>query len=179
VTKVGGELLGEYYFKRYGMDFRAVRFPGLISAVQPGAGTSDYALYMYTEGIGKGAYEAYCRPDTRIPLMYMPDGIRALVELAQAPRARLRRCVYNIAAMSPTAQVLADSVTRAAPGTRITFKPVPARQAILDSWPQEVDDRHAREDWGWRARFDLEGMTADLAPRIKEIIRCGHMMRED
>ena len=135
VTKVAGELLGEYYARRFGVDFRAVRFPGLISASLPGGGTSDYALFMYVDGVRHGAYEAFCRADTRIPLMYMPDGIRALVELSEAPHARLTRTVYNIAAFSPTAQEIADSVMRALPQARITFAPDPLRRGILDSWP--------------------------------------------
>jgi len=170
VTKVAGELLGEYYQRRFGLDFRGVRFPGLISASVPGGGTSDYALFMYTDGVRRGAYEAFCRPDTRIPLMYMPDGIRALVEIAEAPRQNLRRSIYNIAAFSPTAQQIADSVARAIPGVRIGFAPDPRRQAILDSWPRVLDDSNARADWGWEPTFDLDAMTADLVPRIKQLL---------
>jgi threonine 3-dehydrogenase len=170
VTKVAGELLGDYYQRRFGLDFRGVRFPGLISASVPGGGTSDYALFMYTDGVRRGAYEAFCRADTRIPLMYMPDGIRALVELADAPKERLRRSIYNIAAFSPTAQQIADSVARALPGVRITFAPDPRRQAILDSWPRALDDGNARADWGWQPTFDLDAMTADLVPQIKTLL---------
>ncbi|MEM7154756.1 MAG: NAD-dependent epimerase/dehydratase family protein [Myxococcota bacterium] len=171
VTKVAGELLGEYYHRRYGLDFRGVRFPGLISASLPGGGTSDYALYMYVDGIRRGGYEAFCRPDTRIPLMYMPDGVRALAELPDAPREGLHRCVYNIAAFSPTAQEIAESVARAIDGVEIGFMPDLARQAILDSWPDELDDGRARADWGWKPNFDLDGMTADLIPRIRQLVR--------
>ncbi len=170
VTKVAGELLGEYYARRYGLDFRAVRFPGLISATLPGGGTSDYAPLMYVESIRSGRYEAFCTPDARIPLMYMPDGIRALIELANAPRERLKRCVYNIAAFSPTASEIADSVRRAVPGAQITFKPDPVRQSILDSWPGALDDTCARDDWGWRPAFDLDAMTDDLVPQIRDLI---------
>lgn len=171
VTKVAGELLGEYYQRRFGLDFRGVRFPGLISASVPGGGTSDYALFMYTDGVRRGAYEAFCRPDTRIPLMYMPDGIRALAELADAPKERLRRSIYNIAAFSPTAQEIADSVARAIPGVRIGFAPDPRRQAILDSWPRVLDDSGARADWGWKPTFDLDAMTSDLVPKIRSLVR--------
>jgi threonine 3-dehydrogenase len=170
VTKVAGELLGEYYHQRYGLDFRGVRFPGLVSASLPGGGTSDYALFMYIEGVRCGAYEAFCRPQTRIPFMYMPDGVRALVELSEAPRERLRRCIYNIAAFSPTAREIAESVGRALPGVRLTFEPDPRRQAILDSWPRVLDDEAARQDWGWRPAFDLDAMTADLLPRVRELL---------
>ncbi|MBK7828029.1 NAD-dependent epimerase/dehydratase family protein [Nannocystis sp.] len=170
VTKVAGELLGDYYFRRYGLDFRAVRFPGLLSAVLPGGGTSDYAPLMYYEALRVGHYEAFCRPDATIPLMYMPDGLRALVELSQAPRERLTRCVYNVAAFSPTAQQIADEVTRAVPGADISFNPDPARQAILDSWPRALDDSLARRDWGWRPEYDLPRMTADLLPKLRALL---------
>jgi threonine 3-dehydrogenase len=171
VTKVAGELLGSYYHTRYGLDFRAVRFPGLISAVLPGGGTSDYAPLMYSESLRTGGYEAFCRPDAAIPLMYMPDGLRALVELAAAPRERLTRCVYNIAAFSPTAQAIADDVARAIPGARITFKPDPVRQAILDSWPRTLDDGLARRDWDWRPHYDLPRMTDDLVPKLRALLQ--------
>jgi threonine 3-dehydrogenase len=170
VTKVAGELLGDYYQRRFGLDFRGVRFPGLISASIPGGGTSDYALFMYTEGVRRGAYEAFCRADTRIPLMYMPDGIRALVELADAPKEQLHRSIYNIAAFSPTAQQIADSVARALPDVRITFAPDPRRQAILDSWPRVLDDTNARAEWGWQPTFDLDAMTSDLVPKVKSLL---------
>lgn len=170
VTKVGGELLGNYYWARYGLDVRGVRFPGLISASLPGGGTSDYALFMYTDGIRLGRYEAFCRPTTRIPLMYMPDGVRALIELANAPRQKLRRRIYNVAAFSPTAAEIAASVKQAIGQVSITFAPDPARQAILDSWPRSLDDRCARDDWGWRPSYNLEQMTADLVPHVKTLL---------
>jgi threonine 3-dehydrogenase len=170
VTKVGGELLGAYYQRRWGIDFRGVRFPGLISASLPGGGTSDYALFMYVDGVRKGAYEAFCGPDTRIPLMYMPDAIRGLIELAGADLGRLTRCVYNLAAFSPTAREIADSVTAAIGACDITYAPDPARQAVLDSWPRALDDAAARRDWGWRPAFDLPAMTADLVPRIRRLL---------
>ncbi len=170
VTKVSGELLGEYYHRRYGLDFRGVRFPGLISASLPGGGTSDYALYMYVDGVRRGGYQAFCRPDTRIPLMYMPDGIRALVELPAAERGSLHRSVYNISAFSPTAQQIAQSVARVLPDVTIEFAPDLARQAILDSWPDQLDDSAARADWSWAPRYDLDAMTDDLIPKIRAML---------
>lgn len=170
VTKVAGELLGEYYRRRFDIDFRAIRFPGLISASLPGGGTSDYALFMYVDGVLRGQYEAFCRADTRIPLMYMPDGVRALVELSEAPRPALKRSTYNIAAFSPTAQQIAQSVARALPDVNISFASHAPRQAILDSWPRALDDRCAREDWSWQPAFDLDQMTDDLVPKIRELI---------
>ena len=171
VSKVAGELLGEYYARRFQVDFRGVRFPGLISASLPGGGTSDYALYMYVDGVLKGRYEAFCAPRPQIPLMYMPDAIRALVELSEVSRNDLSRCVYNIAAFSPTAQELADSVTRLLPDAKITFKSDPHRQAVLDSWPHVLDDTLARSDWGWQPTFDVDAMSEHLLPRIRELVQ--------
>lgn len=167
VTKVGGELLGAYYYKRYGFDFRAVRFPGLISASLPGGGTSDYALFMYVDGIRHGAYESFCRPDSKIPFMYMPDAIRAMLELADAPKENLKRSIYNIAAIHPTAEEVADAVRARVSGVNLTFRPDPARQAILDSWPQVLDDSNARNEWGWNHEYDLERMSDDLIEKLR------------
>ncbi len=167
VTKSACERLADYYAYRYGFDVRAVRFPGLISAHEPGGGSSDYALYMYTDAVRNGRYEAFCRPDTRIPFMYMPDAIDALLKLAHAPAEALTRRTYNIAAMSPSAQDLANAVTAAVPGARITFAPDPVRQQILDSWPKVLDDTCARQDWGWAPTFDLARMTHDLLARLR------------
>ncbi len=172
-TKVAGELLCEYYTRRGWVDCRGVRFPGLISAAIPGGGSSDYALFIYTEGVQRGSYTAFCRADTRIPLMYMPDGVRALVEVAEAPRAKLTRSIYNVAAFSPRADEIAASAARAIPGLRIAYDPDPVRQGILDSWPRALDDRAARADWGWAPRFDLDQMTDDLVPRVRALVARG------
>ena len=176
VTKVSGELLCAYYRKRYDIDCRGVRFPGLISAAMPGGGSSDYALFMYVDAVRKGAYEAFARADTRIPLMYMPDGVRALLELAFAARDRLTRTIYNIAAFSPRADEIATSVQRAIPNARFTYAPDPVRQGILDSWPKAIDDRAAQRDWGWKPKFDLDGMTDDLVPRIQRMLELGAVL---
>ena len=169
-TKVSGELLCSYYRKRYDIDCRGVRFPGLISAAMPGGGSSDYALFMYVDAVRKGSYDAFARADTRIPLMYMPDGVRALLELGFVERERLTRTIYNIAAFSPRADEIAASVARAVPGVHITYTPDPMRQAILDSWPRALEDRRAREDWGWKPQFELEAMTRDMVPKVRAMI---------
>src|SRR5215467_5807746 len=176
VTKVSGELLCAYYRARYGIDYRGVRFPGLISAAMPGGGSSDYALFMYVDAVRKGAYEAFARADTRIPLMYMPDGVRALLELGFAARDRLSRCIYNIAAFSPRADEIANSVQRIVPTAKFTYAPDPVRQAILDSWPKAIDDGAARRDWGWKHKYDLDGMTDDLLPRVKRMLELGAIL---
>lgn len=170
VNKSSGELLGTYYHRRYGFDFRAVRFPGLISAAMPGGGTSDYTVHMYVDAVRIGAYEAFCRPDTVIPLMYMPDALRALVELSEADADRLTRRVYNITAFSPRADEIAAAVVKRVPGAKLTFRVDPRRQAILDSWPRRLDDGTARRDWGWKPEFDLEQMSDDLVPRIRAML---------
>lgn len=173
VTKASGEMLCEYYRKKQGLDCRGVRFPGLISASLPGGGSTDYALFMYVDGVRRGAYQAFARPDTRVPLMYMPDGVRALLELAAAPRERLTRAIYNIAGFSPRADEIAASVGRAVPGVQITYQPDPLRQGILDSWPRALDDRCAQRDWGWRAHYTLDAMTDDLVPKIRDLLAGG------
>jgi threonine 3-dehydrogenase len=176
VTKVSGELLCAYYRSRYGIDCRGVRFPGLISAAMPGGGSSDYALFMYVDAVRKGGYEAFARADTRIPLMYMPDGVRALLELAFAERERLTRTMYNIAAFSPRADEIAKSVQRVIPDAKFTYVPDPVRQNILDSWPKAIDDGAARRDWGWAPRFDLDGMSDDLIPRVRRMLELGAIL---
>ena len=176
VTKVAGELLCAYYKKRHGVDCRGVRFPGLISAAMPGGGSSDYALFMYVDGVRKGAYEAFARADTRIPLMYMPDGVRALLELAFADGSKLTRTMYNIAAFSPRADEIATSVQRALPDAKFTYKADPVRQGILDSWPKAIDDSAARRDWGWKPKYDLDAMTDDLIPRVQRMLELGAIL---
>lgn len=171
VTKASGEMLGAYYSRRYGLDFRGVRFPGLISATLPGGGSSDYALFFYVDGVRTGQYTAFCRPDTRIPLMYMPDGIRALLELSDADRSRLKRCTYNIAAFSPTAKEIADQVAEALGGADFGFEPDPVRQGILDSWPNALDDSAARQEWDWKPDYDLAQMTAHLIPEVRAMLQ--------
>ncbi len=176
VTKVSGELLCSYYRSRFAVDCRGVRFPGLISAAMPGGGSSDYALFMYVDAVRSGAYDAFARPDTRIPLMYMPDAVRALLELSMADRETLTRSIYNIAAFSPRADEIAASVQTAVPGSRFSYTPDPTRQGILDSWPKALDDTAARRDWGWRPRFDLDAMTVDLVPRIRRMLDLGAVL---
>ncbi len=170
LTKVAGERLGEYYENTFGIDFRGVRFPGLINAGIPGGGTSDYALFMYVNGMRDGRYEAFCTPETKIPFMYMPDAIRAMLELSDAPKENLKRSVYNIAAISPSAQEIADAVKARLPDVVITFAPDPRRQAILDSWPQALDDSNARAEWNWAHEFDLDAMSDDLMPKVRALL---------
>jgi nucleoside-diphosphate-sugar epimerase len=178
-TKLAGEHLGRYHARHYrqlaaspagsGVDFRAIRFPGLISAFTvPSGGTSDYASEMLHAAARGRPYACFVREDTRIPLLTMPDAVAALLALLEAPAPALTRVVYNAGAMSPSAGVLADLVRQAFPGARITFSPDPRRQVIVDSWPADVDDSCARHDWGFTPAHDLERAFAEyLLPGIQ------------
>ncbi len=181
-NKLYCEHLGRYYARHYrqlaaqrsvGVDFRCVRFPGLISAVtMPTGGTSDYAPEMLHAAAQGQPYACFVREDTTIPFMAMPDAIKALLMLARAPRQKLTRLVYNIAAFSLSAAELAEMVRTAFPEAQITFKPADARQAIVDSWPMDVDDSAARRDWGWTPDYDAERAFHDyLLPTITQRYR--------
>ncbi|HEX9108813.1 MAG TPA: NAD-dependent epimerase/dehydratase family protein, partial [Longimicrobiales bacterium] len=168
VTKVAGELLCDYYFKRFGVDTRGVRYPGLISYVSPpGGGTTDYAVDIYYSALEHGRYTCFLSADTQLDMMYMPDAIRAALELMEADPTRLKhRNAFNIAAVPLTPARLAASISQHLPGFTIDYDVDPARQAIAASWPRSVDDGAAREEWGWRPEFGLEAMTADMLEHL-------------
>jgi nucleoside-diphosphate-sugar epimerase len=177
------EQLGHYYARRYKqldagshagrVDFRAVRFPGLISAVtMPSGGTSDYAPEMIHAAAEGQPYACFVRPDTQIPFMAMPDGVEALLRLAAAPRASLTRSAYNLGAFAPTAEQVRDEVLQAFPDADITFTVDEKRQGIVDSWPADVDDSAARRDWGFAPAYDFTSAFRDyLIPTIRENYR--------
>lgn len=179
-NKLYCEQLGHYYARHYKqlaaesasgrVDFRCVRFPGLISAATvPSGGTSDYAPEMIHAAAKGEPYASFVRPDTRIPFMAMPDGVEALLTLAAAPRERLTRTAYNVAAFNPSAQEIADVVGRAFPNARITWENDKKRQGIVDSWPADVDDATARRDWGFAPRYDFNRAFSEyLIPAIKQ-----------
>jgi nucleoside-diphosphate-sugar epimerase len=178
-NKLYCEQLGTYYARHYKqlaaeqasgkVDFRSVRFPGLISAITvPSGGTSDYAPEMIHAAARGEPYACFVRPDTRIPFMAMPDAVDALTALAAAPRERLSLTAYNIAAFNPSAQEIRDVVTGAFPDARIDWVVDPKRQGIVDSWPEEVDDSAARRDWGFLPRYDFDRAFAEyLIPTIR------------
>ena len=178
-NKLYCEQLGRYYARFYKqlaaeaqsgrVDFRSVRFPGLISAVTvPSGGTSDYAPEMIHAAAKGEPYECFVRPDTRIPFMAMPDGVQALLSLAAAPRQRLSRTAYNLAAFNPSAAEIRDEVVRAFPKAQITWTTDAKRQEILDSWPEAVDDAAARSDWSFAPTFDFRAAFRDyLIPTIQ------------
>ncbi|MBN1539222.1 MAG: NAD-dependent epimerase/dehydratase family protein, partial [Candidatus Thermoplasmatota archaeon] len=167
VTKVAGELLGDYYFKRFGVDVRGVRYPGIISSeTLPGGGTTDYAVAIYYDAIQKGKYECFVREDTVLPMMYMPDALKGLIDLAEAPLENLKHhCDFNMASMSFSAGDLAAEIRKHIPELEVNYKP-DFRQAIADSWPQSIDDSAAREEWGWKPSFDLPTMTKDMIEKL-------------
>jgi nucleoside-diphosphate-sugar epimerase len=179
-NKLYCELLGSYYARHYKqlaaeamsgkVDFRCLRFPGLISAVTtPSGGTSDYAPEMIHAAAKAEPYECFVRQDTRIPFMAMPDGVEALLTLAAAPRERLQRTSYNVGAFNPSANEICDVVTRAFPDAQIAWKVDAKRQAIVDSWPADVDDTAARRDWGFSPQYDFARAFSEyLIPTIRQ-----------
>ena len=173
VTKVAGELLADYYAHRFGLDVRGVRFPGLISHVAPpGGGTTDYAVAIFYDALRHGRYRCFLGPETRLDMMYMPDAIRAALELMEADPARLvHRNAFNIAAANFTPEEVAAEIRKHVPGFEIEYQVDPVRQAIADSWPQSLDDSAARAEWGWKAEYDLAAMTADMIEKLRPKLR--------
>jgi nucleoside-diphosphate-sugar epimerase len=168
ITKVTGEMLGDYYARRFGVDVRGVRFPGLISHVAPpGGGTTDYAVEIFYSAIRYRHYTCFLRSDTALDMMYMPDAIRAVLELMAADPAKLtHRNSFNITAMNFSPAQLADAIRVHIPDFHIDYEVDPARQAIADSWPRSVDDSAARQEWGWAPRYDLAAMTKDMIEKL-------------
>jgi len=173
ITKLTGELLCDYYFNKHNVDTRGLRFPGLISyKTLPGGGTTDYGVFMYYAAIRDGKYRCYLRGNTRLDVMYMPDAIRAIIELMEADSDKLvNRNAYNIAAMSVTPEDIANSIKRKINEFEVTYKVDKQRQNIADSWPDSIDDTAAREEWGWKPRYDLDAMTDDMLEKISKKLK--------
>jgi len=169
ISKYAGEFWCNYYHKRYGLDVRSIRYPGLISYKSPpGGGTTDYAIEIFHEAIGYRYYSCFLNEDTALPMMYMPDAIRATLELMEAPSEKISiRTSYNVSAISFTPGQLASEISKLAPGFKIEYKP-DYRQAIADSWPGSIDDSFARKDWGWKEEYDLKAMTLDMFSHLSE-----------
>jgi nucleoside-diphosphate-sugar epimerase len=164
VTKVAGELLCDYYHKRFGLDTRGVRFPGLISHdTEPGGGTTDYAVDIFYQALRHKKYTCYLKPDTWLDMMYMPDALRAMVQLMEADGSKLvHRNAFNVTAMSFTPRMLAEEIRKHIPEFMIDYEIDPVRQAIADSWPNSMDDSCARFEWDWKPEYDLARMTSDM-----------------
>ena len=168
ISKVAGENWCNYYYRRYGLDVRSLRYPGIIGyQSMPGGGTTDYAVDIYHYAVRGEPYECFLSANTRLPMLYMPDAIRATIELMEAPTNRLSvRTSYNLAGISFTPHEVAQSIRQEIPGFKIKYKP-DFRQAIADSWPASIDDSLARADWGWRPEFDLNRMTTDMLLHLR------------
>lgn len=168
VTKVAGELLCDYYFKRFGVDTRGVRYPGLIShKALPGGGTTDYAVEIYYEAIRHKKYTCYLAEDTYLDLLYMPDAIDAAIGLMEADGSKLiHRNAFNVTSMSVAPQDIAREIKKSIPDFSVEYQVDPVRQEIADSWPNSLDDRAAREEWGWQPGHDLTSMTEDMLKNL-------------
>lgn len=171
VTKVAGELLCQYYFNKYGVDVRSLRYPGIISWKQePGGGTSDYAVAIFYDGIKAGKYESFVGPETALPMMYMDDAVQATIQIMEAePEQVTIRTSYNLAAISFTMAELVEAVNKVIP-VEVAYAP-DHRQAIADSWPNSVDDSVARADWGWSHEFDLGKMVETMVGELSKKFR--------
>jgi nucleoside-diphosphate-sugar epimerase len=163
ISKYAGEFWCNYYYTRFGVDVRSIRYPGLISYKSlPGGGTTDYAVEIYQEALVNGNYKCYLKQDTYLPMMYMPDALRATLELMEAPAEAVSvRTSYNIAGMSFSPEEIAASIQKHLPDFSIQYQ-ADYRQAIAESWPQSIDDSVANADWGWKPAFDLDKMTVDM-----------------
>ncbi|GMT45561.1 MAG: L-threonine 3-dehydrogenase [bacterium] len=175
ISKLAGERWGEYYQKRYGVDFRSVRYPGLISyKTEPGGGTTDYAVEIFFDAIKKGRYECFLKEDTALPMMFMDDAIANTIKLMQADSRQLSlRSSYNMAGISFDPKQLAVEIQKYIPDFIISYKP-DFRQTIADSWPASIDDSIARKDWGLKTTYNLEKITATMLEKIREKLRKQH-----
>ncbi|MCP8617358.1 L-threonine 3-dehydrogenase [Salirhabdus salicampi] len=169
VNKVAGELLCDYYYQRFGVDTRGLRFPGLISYVTPpGGGTTDYAVDIYYKALANQSYRCYLREGTYMDMMYMPDAIEAIIQLMEADGDKLiHRNAYNVTAMSVAPEHFANAIREHIPQFNMTYDVDPVRQSIADSWPNAIDSSIAWEEWGFRAKYDLNSMTGDMFQKLR------------
>lgn len=169
ISKQAGERWCEYYNQKFGVDVRSIRYPGLISwKAQPGGGTTDYAVHIFHEALKSGRYESFLSEETTLPMMYMPDAIRATLELMEAPAEKIKiRSSYNVAGASFNPEEIAAEVRKHIPQFEMSYKP-DERQAIANSWPQSIDDSLAREHWDWKHEYDLATMVADMMLNLKK-----------
>lgn len=168
ISKYAGEFWCNYYFNKFGVDVRSLRYPGLISYKSaPGGGTTDYAVEIFHEALDEKHYDCFLKKDTYLPMMYMPDAIRATIELMEAPRENISiRTSYNVAGISFSPEEIATAIQKHIPDFTIDYKP-DYRQEIADSWPGSIDDSVARKDWGWKHEYDLEAMVADMLTNLQ------------
>jgi len=170
VTKVAAELLCDYYHQRFGIDTRGVRYPGLIShGALPGGGTTDWAVDIFYQAVREGRYSCFLEADSQLDMMYMPDAVRAAIELMEADPDRLRhRNAFNLTAMQLAPAPLAEEIRKHIPDFEISYEVDPGRQEIADSWPDRIDDSAATEEWDWKPEYDMAAMTADMIEQLKK-----------
>jgi nucleoside-diphosphate-sugar epimerase len=168
ISKQAGERYCEYYHQKYGVDVRSIRYPGLIGYKSaPGGGTTDYAVHIYHEALKSKKYECFLSADTELPMMYMPDALKATINLMEAPAEQVKiRSSYNVAGMSFNPEEIAAEIRKHIPEFTISYNP-DFRQAIANSWPQSIDDTQARDHWGWKPQYDLASMTKDILDNLK------------
>ncbi len=168
ISKLSGELLCDYYYHRYAVDTRGLRYPGIISyQALPGGGTTDYAVHIFYAALQTKQYECYLKPETRLDMMYMPDALDAAIKLMQADSKKLQhRNAYNVTAMSFTPQELADEIKKHIPEFEVNYQIDPTRQAIADSWPNYMDDTAAHQEWGWQPSYTLSSMVEDMLQQL-------------
>ena len=171
ITKVAGESWCEYYHKRYGIDIRSVRFPGIVGYKSaPGGGTTDYAVHIFHEAIKNGHYDCFLSEDAELPMMYMPDAIKSILEIMDAPEEKISlRTSYNISGVSFTPKILSEAIQREMPEFTISYNP-DSRDKIAKSWPSSLDDSMARNDWGWKPDYDLESLVSDMLVNLKQVV---------
>jgi len=169
ITKQAGERWNEYYFNKFGVDVRSIRYPGLVGwKAAPGGGTTDYAVDIFHQAIQHEKYESFLSENTGLPMMYMPDAIRATIELMESPSDQVKiRSSYNLAGVSFTPKQIAEEVKKHIPDFEMTYN-TDFRQAIADSWPSSINDNYAQKDWGWKLKYDLEKMTSDMMINLKK-----------
>ena len=169
ISKQAGERWCEYYFKKFGVDVRSIRYPGLIGwKAAAGGGTTDYAVHIFHEALKHRKYKSFLNANTTLPMMYMPDAIRATIELMEAPAEQVKiRSSYNVGGVSFNPEEIAAEIRRHLPAFEMSYQE-DYRQAIANSWPQSIDDSHAQEHWGWKAEYDLSKMTDDMMSNLKE-----------
>ena len=168
ITKQAGERWCEYYHQKFGVDVRSLRYPGLISwKTKPGGGTTDYAIHVFHEALKDGKYESFLAEDTTLPMMYMPDAVRATIELMEAPSENVKiRSSYNVAGISFNPKEVSEAIKTYIPEFKITYK-TDERQEIANTWPKSIDDSEAHEDWGWKHQYDLDALTKDMLLNLK------------
>jgi nucleoside-diphosphate-sugar epimerase len=170
ISKLAGERWCEYYFQKYGLDVRSIRYPGLISwKAAPGGGTTDYAIHIFHDALKKGSYASFLNARTELPMMYMDDAIRGTIELMDAEASKISiRSSYNFTGVSFTPEILAAEIRKHIPEFKLTYTENDPRQQIADGWPRSIDDGYAAKDWGWKPEFDLSKLTSDMLKNLKK-----------